>query len=132
MTVHFRPFPKLPVYVCSRSGERSCHRIAPLGVSGDPAAAFRRLGIVLSAMPRTTVVKATNDYLHAVCRTALGFKDDVECHLWAEDAVIHIRSVSRIAPFWDFGANRRRVEEIRGRFQAGVAETFEATPSNTR
>ena len=119
MAVHFRPFPKLPVYVCSRSGELKWHRIAPLAVAGDPAAGFRRLGLVLAAMRRTTVVKATDEYLHAVCRTPLGFKDDVECHLCVEDGVIHVRSASRIAPFWDFGVNRRRVAEIRRRLQTG-------------
>ena len=119
MAVHFRPFPKLPVYVCSRSGELAWHRISPLGVSGDPAAAFRRLGFVLATMKRTTVLKATDDYLHAVCRTRLGFKDDVECHLRGDEGLIHIRSASRVAPFWDFGSNRRRVVEIRRRLQAG-------------
>lgn len=119
MAVHFRPFPRLPVYVCSQSGEREWHRTAPLGVSGDPAAAFRRLRLVLDTMKRTAVVRATNDYLHAVCRSPLGFKDDIECHLCADEGLIHIRSASRIAPFWDFGTNRRRVAEIRRRLQAG-------------
>jgi len=117
MAVHFRPFPKLPVYVCSRHGEASWHRVAPLAFSGDPAAAFRRLRRVLAALKRTTVVHATDDHLRAVCRTRLGFRDDVECHLSAAEGVIHVRSVSRIAPFWDFGVNRRRVAEIRRRFQ---------------
>lgn len=117
MAVHFRPFPRLPVYVCSRHGELSWHQIAPLAFSGDPVAAFRRLGGVLAALKRTTVVHATDDHLRAVCRTPLGFSDDVECHLSAAEGVIHIRSASRIAPFWDFGANRRRVAEIRRRFQ---------------
>ena len=119
MAGYFTPFPKLPVYVCSRSGARTWHRIAPLPGGDDPAAAFRRLALVLATMKRTTVVKATGDYLHAVCRTPLGFKDDVECHLCARDGLVHIRSASRIAPFWDFGVNRRRVAEIRRRLHVG-------------
>lgn len=118
MACHFRPFPRLPVYVCSRSGELAWHRIPPLGASGDPAASFRRLRLVLAGMKGTTVVKATDDYLHAVCRSPLGFADDVECRLCAEENLIHIRSASRIAPFWDFGVNRRRVAEIRCRLHA--------------
>ena len=113
----YRPFPKLPVYVCSRRGERRWHRVAPLAFAGDPAAAFRRLRGVLAGLQRTTVVHATDDYLRAVCRTRLGFRDDVECHLSAAEGVIHVRSASRIAAFWDFGVNRRRVAEIRRRFQ---------------
>ena len=115
--MHFRPFPKLPVYVCSRHGELSWHRVAPLAFSGDPVAAFLRLRGVLATLKRTTVVHATDDHLRAVCRTPLGFRDDVECHLSAAEGVIHVRSVSRIAPFWDLGVNRRRVAEIRRRFQ---------------
>ena len=118
MAVTFRPFPKMPVYICSRSGELAWHRTAPLAVSGDPAVAFRRVEQVLAAMKRTEVVQTTDDYLHAVCRTPLGFEDDVECRLCVEDGVIHVRSASRIALFWDFGVNRRRVAEIRRRLQA--------------
>lgn len=119
MAVHFRPFPKLPVYVCSRSGERRWHRIAPIRCTGDPTTAFRRLALVLAAMKRTAVVEQTSDYIHAVCRTPLGFTDDVKCYLCADEGLIHLRSASRIAPFWDFGANRRRVTEIRRRLHAG-------------
>ena len=66
-------------------------------------------------MARSTVVSETDDYLHAICRTRLGFVDDVECRLAGD--VIHVRSASRVGWF-DFGANRARVEWLRRAFQA--------------
>ena len=69
-------------------------------------------------MPRTTIVTATGDYLHAVCRTRLGFADDVECRLCHTDGVIHVRSASRLG-YYDFGVNRTRVERLRQQLQTG-------------
>ena len=65
------------------------------------------------------IVAAADDYLHARCRTRLGFVDDVEFLLCPAEGVIHVRSASYISLFTDFGANRRRVEcsapAVRGR-----------------
>ena len=63
-------------------------------------------------MPRASLVTATDDYLHAVCRTRLGFTDDLECQLCRPAGVIHVRSASRLG-YYDFGANRTRVEALR-------------------
>ena len=71
---------------------------------------------LLEAVPRTRIITATDDYLHAVCRTRLGFPDDVECLLSPEGGVIHVRSASRLG-YSDWGVNRRRVEDLRRRFQ---------------
>jgi uncharacterized protein (DUF1499 family) len=43
--------------------------------------------------------------------------DDVEFLLGDGTRTIHVRSVSRVG-YSDFGVNRRRVEEIRTRFDA--------------
>jgi len=67
-------------------------------------------------MPRTAVVAATDEYVHAVCRTRIGFADDVECHLCQAEEVIHVRSASRLG-YYDFGVNRARVEFLRRRLQ---------------
>ena len=85
---------------------------------GEPAAAFDRLRALLAGAPRTVIVTATDDYLHAVCRTRLGFADDIECRLCPTGRVIHVRSASRIG-IYDFGVNRRRVEALRRRLQGG-------------
>ena len=116
MAERLKPCPPKPNCVCSRHDASPRHRVAPFAISGDPAEAFSRLKSLLEGTPRTSIVSATDDYLHAVCRTWLGFADDVECLLSRDDGVIHIRSASRLG-HGDLGVNRRRVEDFRRRFQ---------------
>ena len=116
MAEHLKPCPPKRNCVCSRHDASSRHRVEPFAVSGDPEEAFGRLKSLLEAVPRTRIVTATDDYLHAVCRTRLGFPDDVECLLSPEEGVIHVRSASRLG-YSDWGVNRRRVEDLRRRFQ---------------
>lgn len=118
MCEHLTPCGSRPNCVCSRADAEARHRVEPFTVSGDPAAAFSQLKGLLAEMPRTALVTATDDYLHAVCRTRVGFADDLECRLCPADGVIHVRSASRTG-YWDFGANRRRVEALRQRIRGG-------------
>ena len=87
-------------------------------MAGDPAGAFRRLKALVAAAPRTVILTATDGYLHAACRTRLGFVDDLECLLHPAAEVIHVRSASRIGHY-DFGVNRARVEALRRRLRGG-------------
>ncbi len=103
--------------VCSRDDARARHRVEPFQASEDPNAAFARLKQLVASAPRTVVVTAADDYLHARCRTRLGFVDDLEFLLCPAERVIHVRSASYISLFTDFGANRRRVERLRRRFE---------------
>lgn len=117
MTEELAPCPFLPNCVSSRSDAAARHRIEPFALSGDPVAAFTRLKAVLEEWPRTEIVTATEDYVHAVCRTRRGFADDVEFRVHPEEGVIHVRSASRVG-IGDFGVNRKRVEALRQRFQS--------------
>ena len=81
MSEELAPCPLRPICVCSRADALPWHRVEPFAVSGDPAAAFARLKDVVEGMERTEIVAATDDYLHAACRTRLGFVDDLECRL---------------------------------------------------
>ena len=112
------PCPDRPNCVCSRHDTPPRRRVAPFAVSGDAAAAFERVNVLLTGAPRTVIVAATEDYVHAACRTRLGFVDDLECRLCPAEGVIHVRSASRIGVY-DFGANRARVEALRRRLQSG-------------
>ena len=103
--------------VSSRADARPRHRIEPFAISGDPAAAFARLKTLVEETPRAEIVTATDDYLHAVCRTPRGFADDLECHLSPEEGVIHVRSASRFG-IGDMGVNRERVEALRRGLQS--------------
>ena len=118
MCEQLAPCGNRPNCVCSRADAEARHRVEPFAVSGDAAAAFARLKSLLAGMPRTVVITATDDYLHAVFRTRIGFADDVECRLCHTDGVIHVRSASRLG-YYDFGVNRARVERLRQQLQTG-------------
>lgn len=108
-----------PTGVSSRDDARARHRVEPFEAAEDPHAAFTRLKELVASAPRTVIVAASDDYLHARCRTRLGFVDDLELLLRPAEGVVHVRSASYISLFTDFGANRRRVEELRRRFSDG-------------
>ena len=118
MSEPLAPCPERPNCVCSRDDAPPRRRVEPFAVAGDPAGAFRRLKALVAAAPRTVILTATDDYLHAACRTRLGFVDDLECLLRPAAGVIHVRCASRIGHY-DFGANRARVEALRRRLRGG-------------
>jgi uncharacterized protein (DUF1499 family) len=90
-------------------------KMEPLAYSGDRAAAKARLLKVMTEMPRAHVVTDDGDYLHVTFTSAIfRFVDDVEFLI--DDGVIHFRSASR-AGYSDLGANQKRMEEIRERFE---------------
>jgi uncharacterized protein (DUF1499 family) len=94
------------------------HRMAPILFDGDTDEATARLKAVLAARPRTTIVSADGNYLHAECASLLfRFVDDVEFLVDPDAKVIHFRSASRVGRS-DFGVNRKRMEEIRKDFES--------------
>ena len=108
-----RSFRRLvPAYVTSRAGAWWIHRVVPFPVADDAARLMVRLEHVVRSLPRSEVKTATDEYLHAVCRTLLGFRDDLEFRFSPAEGVVHVQSVSRVGLF-DFGVNRRRVERVR-------------------
>ena len=102
--------PSSPNCVNSQAGDRS-HGIRPLAFSGDAVTAMRKLTGVVTAMPRTQVVRSTDDYLYVEFSTPLlGFVDDVE--FYCDGTAIQVRSASRLG-YSDLGVNRKRIEAIR-------------------
>jgi uncharacterized protein (DUF1499 family) len=94
------------------------HEIAPLRYQGDGNAAFGRLAAVVKAMPGATVITSEPGYLYAEFQTPLlKFVDDVEFLLDQPAGAIQMRSASRLGRK-DFGANRKRLEAVRQRFDA--------------
>jgi uncharacterized protein (DUF1499 family) len=82
-------------------------------LNGDPAVGWRAIQDAVGSLPRITIVKTSERYLHVICRSRLfGFIDDLELQLDPKTGVIAIRSASRIG-YFDLGANRRRVEALR-------------------
>lgn len=75
---------------------------------------------VVDSMPRTTVVKVDDRYLHAEARSRVfRFVDDLEVLVNPAGELV-VRSASRIGRS-DFGVNAARVEELRQRLtEAGI------------
>jgi uncharacterized protein (DUF1499 family) len=92
------------------------HEIGPLTFLGDSNAAMARLATVVAAMPGARIIESRPDYLYAEFQTRwLKFVDDVEFLPDQSRQVIDMRSASRLGRK-DFGANRKRLEEVRARF----------------
>jgi uncharacterized protein (DUF1499 family) len=100
---------------CVSSLATDSHFIEPLRFTGDAAAAFARLQIVLKSRSDTRIVAAADTAIHVEFRTLLGFVDDGLLVLDASAGVIHVRSAARLG-YWDLGKNRSRMEEIRRQF----------------
>lgn len=93
--------------------EDKVHFIEALPAEGEPAAALARLQEIIGSMPRSEIVSASGDYVHAEF-TSLIFRwvDDVELLADPATDVIQVRSASRTG-YGDLGVNRSRVEELR-------------------
>ncbi len=104
------------------------NRVAPLAFSGSPAEAAARLVSVLEQMKGSKIVSQTDTIIHAeFTSTVFRFVDDVDFRIDAARQRIDLRSASRVG-YVDFGVNRRRVEEIRRRFDAASSSTAQPSP----
>jgi uncharacterized protein (DUF1499 family) len=89
------------------------HAVQPFALSAAAAEAWRVARKTVAALPRTRIIRLTEDYLHAECRSRIcGFVDDLELHLRSNSRTIAVRSASRLGRS-DLGVNRRRVEGLR-------------------
>ena len=80
---------------------------------GDTATGWAAIQTLVSRLPGSTVVKATDRYLHVTFKSRLfRFVDDLELKLDPQSGAIAIRSASLTGHF-DLGVNRRRVESLR-------------------
>jgi uncharacterized protein (DUF1499 family) len=106
------PCPASPNCVCSDATDAT-HAIAPLEVIGDPEQAWQGLIGYLEAHRSFTIVEQRANYLRAEARTRwLRFVDGVEFQLQGDRRHVAMRSASRVG-YSDFGANRRRLEQLR-------------------
>lgn len=110
------PCPDKRNCVSSRSTDPS-HAIAPLRYDGSSEKAKQDLIKTIEALKRARVVLVEGDFIHAEFTSAFfRFVDDVDFILDDRTKTIHVRSASRVGNS-DLGVNRRRVEDIRARFQ---------------
>ncbi len=115
----FAPCPDSPNCVSTQATDEE-HAIAPISYDGTKEEAIERLLAIIHSLPRTQVVTEKTDYLHIEFTSRmLRFVDDVEFY-FSEAGVIHFRSASRIGRS-DLGVNRKRMEDIRTRFNKSDA-----------
>ena len=106
------PCPSSPNCVSSDAADSS-HSIAAFALAIPSREAWLAVRESVEGLPRTKIISETSDYLHAECTSAVfGFVDDLELHLRTAEAVIAVRSASRLG-YSDLGVNRRRIEDLR-------------------
>jgi len=109
------PCPGSPNCVSTQSTDEN-HAIDPIPYSGKKDEAKKRLLQIIHSLPGSQVVVDNEDHLHVKFTSRIfRFVDDIEFYLGMEDAMIHFRSASRLG-YSDFGANRKRMEDIRSLF----------------
>ena len=93
------------------------YRVEPFKLNKDLKTSWDMVHKTVGSLPRTKVVSANNNDIHAECRSMIfRFVDDLTLHLTTSNGIIHIRSASRTG-YSDLGVNRRRVENLRKKLQ---------------
>ena len=115
ITSELAPCPDSPNCVSTKSKDTS-RAMPPLPYRNSGEESMDRLVAIVREMKRATIVSAAPSYLHVEFRSALfRFVDDVEFVPDDSARVIHYRSASRTG-YYDFGVNRRRMQEISNRY----------------
>lgn len=116
---HLAACPSSPNCVSSDADPSdSTHYIAPFVLAVAPDVAWKAANGAVASLPRTEIITDDPSYLYAECTSRLmGYVDDLELQLRADDGIIAVRSASRVG-YGDMGVNRARVEEIRGKLVA--------------
>lgn len=115
-----RPCPGSPNCVISQGGDHK-HTVAPIAYQTSRAEAYTTIRRIISQQKGATIVTEDENYLHAEFRSRImKFVDDVEFWFPVDQAVIHLRSASRLG-YSDLGVNRKRVDRIRALFDKQAA-----------
>jgi uncharacterized protein (DUF1499 family) len=113
----FSPCSDSPNCVSSQGTDKA-RFIEPLHYVGSLTDARQKLIDILENTKRVRLVKVETDYIHAEFRSLIfQFIDDLELYIPPDQAIIHVKSASRKG-YYDFGANRRRVERLRLTFES--------------
>ncbi len=112
--------PEPPRCVSSQAQEPD-KQIESFQLQDSNAKTWQRVGEIISAMERTSVVERSENYLHAEVVSPWHFyTDDLELLRVPEADIIHVRSSGRVG-YYDFNVNRERVEKLRDKLtEAGL------------
>lgn len=115
----FAPCPDTPNCVSSEAQDPR-HAVAPMQLAGNSEDEWAKIQAVVKGLPRSRILTATEDYLHATLKSRVfAFIDDLELKLDPQTNMIGIRSASRTGSY-DLGVNRRRVENLRKQLKAAA------------
>lgn len=107
------PCPDRPNCVVSE-GPQNRAFIEPFVMHDSPQLSWKPLKEIILSMGGV-IEKENNGYLACVFSSRIfRFKDDVMFRMDMKEGVIHVRSAARLG-YYDFGVNRKRLEEIRQR-----------------
>ena len=108
--------PESPNCVLSQKSDPK-HQIQPIRYTGSVEDTKEKLNKVIRSMDNTRIITQNTVYWHIEFTTRwLRFIDDVEFYFVESEALIHLRSASRLG-YWDLGVNRKRVKAIRSQFE---------------
>jgi len=108
--------PNTPNCVSTQASDPA-HIINPIPFTRSANEAQLRLEEIIHSLPRSRVVTRRPGYVHAEFRSfLLDFVDDAEFVFDDSKQLIYMRSASRVGRS-DLGVNRRRMEEVRKRFE---------------
>jgi uncharacterized protein (DUF1499 family) len=113
---YLAPCPKSPNCVSSMEPNEK-HYIPPLRYTGKKEIAYRKLVDMIESDKRAWIIAKQANYLKVEFRSAIfKFMGDVEFFFPSNLPVIEVRSASRVG-YYDFGMNRKRIEDIRKRWK---------------
>lgn len=116
MTKSLKPLTGSPNGVATKSSFEAL-RMDPLPYGKNRAQTVEAVKMVMGQMPRTVLADETHDQLHYVVSSkVMRFKDDVEFLFDDEMKQVEFRSSARVGHY-DFGVNRKRMEEVSERYR---------------
>lgn len=103
----------------STEAESEIHYVAPFVLAVNTIDGWREVHRAVGGLPRTRIVQESGHYLRAECKSSFfRFVDDLELRLVEPEGIIAVRSSSRVG-YFDFGVNRKRVENLRRDLTSG-------------
>ncbi|MFT6068504.1 MAG: hypothetical protein ACJAT2_002285 [Bacteriovoracaceae bacterium] len=108
--------PDKPNCVSSFASKEDEHYLPAIQVISNKERAHLKISGILSKNSSAKIISSTPDYIHAEYTSSVfKFVDDVEFY-FGLDKLVHFRSASRTGRS-DLGVNKKRIEEIRFKFQ---------------
>ena len=115
------PCPDTPNCVSTQAPSTDAEHFMPaIPYTQDASFVMTQVLRAVSAMPRATVIKQEDTYLHAEFRSpTMGFPDDVEFYIDDANKLLHFRSAARMGR-GDMGVNRQRMTELSEKIKASL------------